>query len=264
MRCFENPDIVHVDGSVDPLRDAETIETELMLADLESIERQIDSMSRKAKSGDKATKEQYEFMLKIKAALDAGKVARTVPVTNEEEAGWMKILGMLTSKPVLYVCNVSEAEAATGNDWTKKVSEMAKQKGSEAVVICASIESEIAQLDSAEEKKEFLGTIGLTEPGLDKIIRAGYRLLGLQTYFTAGPKETRAWTVRTGAKAPEAAGCIHSDFQKGFIRAEVIALPDYIAAGGEVGAKETGKMRQEGKEYVVNDGDVILFRFNVS
>jgi GTP-binding protein YchF len=263
MRCFENPDIVHVDGSVDPLRDAETIETELMLADLESIERQIDSMSRKAKSGDKATKEQYEFMLKIKAALDAGKVARTVVPANEDEIGWMKILGMLTSKPVLYVCNVSEAEAATGNEWTKKVSEMAQQKGSEAVVICASIESEIAQLDSAEEKKEFLGTIGLTEPGLDKIIRAGYRLLGLQTYFTAGPKETRAWTVRTGAKAPEAAGCIHSDFQKGFIRAEVIALSDYIAAGGEVGAKETGKMRQEGKEYVVNDGDVILFRFNV-
>jgi GTP-binding protein YchF len=174
-----------------------------------------------------------------------------------------KSFGLLTMKPILYVCNVSEEEAAEGNDWTKKVKTMAEEQGSSAVIICASIEAEIAQLDTDEEKKEFLETMGLKEPGLNRIIRAGYQLLGLQTYFTAGPKEARAWTIRTGMKAPEAAGVIHTDFQKGFIKAEVIAFSDYVAGKGEQGAKDAGKLRQEGKEYVVHDGDVILFKFNV-
>ncbi|MCB1783320.1 MAG: redox-regulated ATPase YchF [Alphaproteobacteria bacterium] len=263
LRCFEDEDIHHVEGSVDPIRDAETIETELMLADLESITRQIDNIARKAKSGDKDIKGQHEFMLQVKAALEEGKPARTVVPANEDETRWMKTIQMITARPVLYVCNVNEEDAATGNEWTQKVEALAAAQGTQAVTICAAIESEIAQLDSAEEKAEFLETLGLEEAGLDKIVRAGYALLNLQTYFTAGPKETRAWTVRIGAKAPEAAGCIHSDFEKGFIKAEVIAFSDYITCGGEVGAKDKGKMRQEGKEYVVHDGDVILFRFNV-
>ena len=262
LRCFEG-EVIHVEGSVDPIRDAETIETELMLADMDSLGKQVDNIARKAKTGDKATKDQHEFMLKIKAALESGKPARTVVPSSADERGWMKLLQLMTSKPMLYICNVSEEEAATGNDWTKKVESMAKAQGTEAVVICAEIESQIAQLESAEEKKEFLSTMGLVEPGLNKIIRAGYNILGLLTYFTCGPKETRAWTVRKGAAAPEAAGCIHTDFEKGFIRAEVIAFSDYIALKGEQGAKDAGKMRQEGKEYIVADGDVILFRFNV-
>lgn len=263
LRCFEDDDIHHVDGSVDPIRDAEVIETELMLADMDSLGKQIENIARKAKSGDKELKGQHDFMVRVKAALDDGKPARTVVPANEDEVRWMKGLQMISSRPVLYVCNVAESDAATGNDWTKKVAAMAAAQGTQAVVICAAIEAEIAQLDTAEEKTEFLETLGLDEPGLNKIIRAGYSLLNLQTYFTVGPKETRAWTVRIGAKAPEAAGCIHTDFQKGFIKAEVIAFDDYIACGGEVGAKDKGKMRQEGKEYVVRDGDVILFRFNV-
>ena len=262
LRCFEG-EVIHVEGSVDPIRDAETIETELMLADMDSLGKQVDNIARKAKTGDKAPKDQHEVMLKIKAALESGKPARTVVPSSADERGWMKLLQLMTSKPMLYICNVSEEEAATGNDWTKKVESMAKAQGTEAVVICAEIESQIAQLESAEEKKEFLSTMGLVEPGLNKIIRAGYNILGLLTYFTCGPKETRAWTVRKGAAAPEAAGCIHTDFEKGFIRAEVIAFSDYIALKGEQGAKDAGKMRQEGKEYIVADGDVILFRFNV-
>jgi hypothetical protein len=263
LRCFEDGDITHVDGSVDPIRDAETIETELLLADLESLEKQVANIERKAKGGDKEVKAQYEFMVKIKAALDEGKPARTVTPENPDEIRWSQQLGMLTAKPILYVCNVNEDDAANGNDFSAKVAEMAKQQGAESVVICAAIEAEIAQLESIEEKKEFLESIGLEEAGLDRIIRAGYKLLGLQTYFTAGPKESRAWTVRKGAKAPEAAGAIHTDFEKGFIKAEVIAYDDYVGLGGEQAAKDGGKMRQEGKEYVVVDGDVILFRFNV-
>ncbi|MCK6418258.1 MAG: redox-regulated ATPase YchF [Alphaproteobacteria bacterium] len=263
LRCFENPDVIHVEGSVDPIRDAETIETELMLADLDSLERQIDGIARRAKSGDKDLKAQHDYMVRIKASLDAGKPARTAPPANEDEARFLPTFGLLTSKPILYVCNVAEDESATGNAWSEKVAAMAKAQGSESVVISAAIESEIAQLGSDEEKKEFLSTLGLNEPGLDRIIRAGYRLLGLQTYFTAGPKETRAWTIHTGDKAPEAAGKIHTDFQKGFIRAEVIAFADYIALKGEAAARDAGKLRQEGKDYVVQDGDVILFRFNV-
>jgi len=262
LRCFEDDDIHHVDGSVDPIRDAEVIETELLLADLESIDKQIENIARKARGGDKDIVAQQEVMKRVKVLLDEGKPARSVDLTHDE-IPFFKTLGMLTGKPILYVCNVSEDDAATGNDLTAKVEAMAAQQGAQSVTICASIESEIAQLDSAEERAEFLETIGLEEPGLNKIIRAGFNLLGLQTYFTAGPKEARAWTVRTGAKAPEAAGEIHTDFEKGFIKAEVIGFDDFIAAKGEQGAKDTGKMRMEGKEYVVKDGDVILFKFNV-
>lgn len=263
LRCFEDENVTHVEGSVDPLRDAEIIETELMLADLDSLERQIDAISRKAKSGDKEIRPQYDFMLKIQTALEHGKPARSIEPVNEDQRRWVRELQMITSKPVLYVCNVAEEDAVSGNAWTQQVEKMARAQRAEIVVICAAIEAEIVQLDTAKEKEEFLKEIGLEEAGLDKIIRAGYRLLGLQTFFTAGPKEARAWTVPKGAAAPEAAGRIHTDFQKGFIRAEVIAFDDYIALGGEQGAREAGKMRQEGKTYIVQDGDIILFRFNV-
>lgn len=263
LRCFENGDITHVEGSVDPLRDMETIETELMLADLDSVAKQAENLAKKAKSGERDIKAQHAFVLRVKEALDAGKPARSVEPSNEDEIRWMRLLQMMTSKPVLYVCNVSEDDAAAGNKWSEQVAILAKTQGSVSVVISAAIESEIAQLETNEEKKEFFETIGLSEPGLNKIIRAGHELLGLQTYFTCGPKEARAWTIRKGAKAPEAAGVIHSDFEKGFIRAEVIGYDDFIACNGEQGAKEAGKLRSEGKEYVVKDGDVILFRFNV-
>ncbi len=262
LRCFENDDITHVDGSVDPIRDAETIETELMLADLQSLEKQIENAARKAKSGDKELKAQLEIMQKVKGVLDEGQPARTVQI-DKDEAKYFKMLQLLSAKPVLFVCNVNEDEAAAGNSWTEKVQEMAKAQNAEVVIISAEIESEIAQMETAEEKQEFLESLGLDESGLDKIIRSSYKLLKLQTYFTAGPKEARAWTVHIGASAPEAAGVIHSDFQKGFIRAETIACKDYIACKGEAGAKEAGKMRSEGKDYIVQDGDVILFRFNV-
>ncbi len=261
LRCFDDPNNNHDEGSVDPVRDAEVVETELILSDMESLGKQINNIEKKAKSGDKELKAQLDFMLKIKEALDAGKAARTVSVPDDQRKTF-RMLQLLTSKPVLYVCNVKEEDAGSGNAWTKAAAEMAKKQGAGCVVICAEIESQIAQLGSDAEKTEFLAAIGLTEPGLNKIIRAGHDLLGLQTYFTAGPKEARAWTVRRGAKAPEAAGAIHTDFEKGFIKAEVIALADYLALG-ENGAKEAGKMRQEGKDYTVQDGDVILFRFNV-
>ncbi len=262
LRCFDDPNIIHVEGSVDPVRDAETVETELMLADMDSLAKQISNIEKRAKSGDKELKAQLDFMLKVKEALDAGKAARTVPVPDDQQKTF-RMLQLMTSKPVLYVCNVKEEAAATGNDWTKQVKTMADKQGAGCVVICAAIEAEIAQLASAEEKAEFLQTIGLDEPGLNKIIREGYRILGLQTYFTVGPKEARAWTVRRGARAPEAAGAIHTDFEKGFIKAEVIAMSDFTGLGGEQPCKDAGKMRQEGKEYLVQDGDVILFRFNV-
>ncbi len=263
LRCFEDGDITHVEGSVDPIRDAETIETELMLADLESLEKQITNIERKAKGGDKELTGQLDLMKRMKAVLDEGRPARDAAPENPDEIRWSKNIGMLTAKSILYVCNVNEDDAANGNDWTKKVAEMAVEKKASSVIICASIESEIAQLETAEEKNEFLEAIGLEEAGLDRIIKAGYALLGLQNYFTVGPKEARAWTIRTGAKAPEAAGAIHSDFEKGFIKAEVIAYEDFVELNGEQGAKDQGKMRQEGKEYVVKDGDIILFRFNV-
>lgn len=263
LRCFEDDDITHVDGSVDPIRDAETIETELLLADLDSLDKQIGNIERKAKGGDKELIGQCDYMKRVKEALDKGEPARTVQPENPDEERWAKQLGMLTAKPILYVCNVSEDDAATGNDLSNKVADMAAGLGAQSVVICASIESEIAQLESADEKAEFLEAIGLETAGLDRIIKAGYDLLGLHTYFTAGPKEARAWTIRQEAKAPEAAGAIHTDFEKGFIKAEVIAFEDYVGLGGEQPAKDAGKMRQEGKEYLVANGDVILFRFNV-
>lgn len=262
LRCFEDENITHVENSVDPIRDAEIIETELMLADLESLERQMDNMAKKAKSGDKELKSQLEFFEKIRAALNEGKPARSVTVPEDMEKA-VRELFLMTAKPMLYVCNVLEGDAQNGNAMTEKVAAMAKSKNYEHVIICAEIESQIAQLGSEEEKSEFLESLGLTEPGLNKIIRAGYKLLGLETYFTVGPKEARAWTIPVGARAPQAAGVIHTDFERGFIRAEVIAFGDYVACKGEQGAKDNGKYRSEGKEYVVQDGDVILFRFNV-
>ncbi|TVQ81775.1 MAG: redox-regulated ATPase YchF [Micavibrio sp.] len=262
LRCFEDGNITHVEGSVDPLRDAEIIETELMLADLESLEKRIPAMEKKMRGGDKKTAEQLELMRRILVVLQEGKPARKAE-WNADEAEDVRQLQLLTTKPVLYICNVSEADAASGNPWTEKVAVMAAEKGADSVVICAAIESEIAQLDTEEEKREFLAEIGLDEPGLNKVIRAGYALLDLITFFTVGPKEARAWTVKRNAKAPQAAGVIHTDFEKGFIRAETIAGDVYLALGGEQKAKDAGKMRQEGKDYVVQDGDVMHFRFNV-
>lgn len=262
LRCFEDENITHVEHSVDPIRDAEIIETELMLADMESLERQMENMAKKAKSGDKELKSQLEFFAKIRDALHAGLPARSVAIPDDMQKP-VRELFLMTTKPMLYVCNVLEGDAATGNPMTERVAAMAKEKNAESVIICAEIESQIAQLGSEDEKKEFLESLGLEEPGLNKIIRAGYKILGLQTYFTVGPKEARAWTIPTGAKAPQAAGVIHTDFERGFIKAEVIAFDDYVACKGEQGAKEHGKARQEGKEYVVADGDVILFKFNV-
>ncbi|HRC25812.1 MAG TPA: redox-regulated ATPase YchF [Alphaproteobacteria bacterium] len=262
LRCFDDPDIVHVEGSVDPVRDAETVETELLIADLESVEKQIRTIEKKAKSGDKDSRIQLDLLDRVQKALADGRPARDIDLSEEERKPF-RMLQLLSAKPVLYVCNVREADASTGNEWSARVDRMAESKKSGHVVICAEIESQIAQLGDESEKKEFLDSLGLAETGLNKIIRAGYGLLGLLTYFTAGPKEARAWTVRAGAKAPEAAGCIHSDFERGFIRAEVISYADYIGYNGEHGAKEAGKARQEGKDYTVHDGDIMLFRFNV-
>lgn len=263
LRCFEDENVTHVEGSTDPIRDKEIIETELMLADLESLEKRIEPARKKAKGGDKEAAVQVAVMDKCLVALREGLPARTVTFSLEDEQRAYHQLHLLTSKPVLYVCNVLESDAAEGNGYSKTVAEMAQAEGAQHVVICAAIEAEIAQLGSDEEKQEFLSAIGLSEPGLNRVIRAGYRLLDLITFFTVGPKETRAWTVRRNAKAPQAAGEIHTDFERGFIRAETIAFDDYVNLGGETAAKEAGKMRQEGKEYIVQDGDVMLFRFNV-
>ncbi len=259
LRCFEDDDITHVEGGVDPVRDAEIIETELMLADLESLEKRLDRLEKKAKTGDKEAKYLASLMRKATDLLENGKPARLADIPPEQEKDW-KALNLLTSKPVLYVCNVDEASAASGNAFSEKVQAMAEEQGAGAIVISAAIEEELAQLPE-EERVEFLESLGLEEAGLDRLIKAGYDLLDLITYFTCGPKETRAWTVRRGTKAPQAAGVIHTDFEKGFIRAEVIAYEDYMACGGETGAKEAGKMRLEGKDYVVQDGDVMHFRF---
>ncbi|MGH1398843.1 MAG: redox-regulated ATPase YchF [Alphaproteobacteria bacterium] len=263
LRCFEDDDITHVDGSVDPIRDAETIEMELILADMSSVENQITSLGKKARGNDADAKAQLAMAEAVKTLLDEGKPARLLEVADDpDEKRLFKMLQLLSSKPVLYVCNVSEDDAADGNDLTAKVAAMAEGQGAQSVVISAAVEAEIAQMDSEEDKAEFLADMGLDDSGLNKIIKAGFSLLGLQTYFTVGPQEARAWTIRVGAKAPEAAGVIHSDFEKGFIKAETIAYEDFVALNGEAGAKEAGKMRQEGKEYIVADGDVILFRFN--
>ena len=261
LRCFESEDITHVDGSVDPIRDAETIETELMLADLESLERRYDQVSKRAKTGDRESKEQAAVMEPIIAALQDGQPARTVEFAKEQRET-VRRLQLLTDKPIMYICNVDEESAGTGNDWSSKVTAWAAEQGAASVTIAAAIEAEVASLPE-EEQSEFLESLGLAEPGLHRVIQAGYGLLGLLTFFTAGPKEARAWTVRDGAPAPEAAGAIHTDFQRGFIAAETIGFDDYVACNGEQGAKEAGKMRQEGREYRVKDGDVLLFRFNV-
>lgn len=259
LRCFEDSDITHVENRIDPIADAEVVETELMLADLESCEKRLANVEKKSKTGDKEAKAQVALIEKALTLLREGKPARLAKLTPEEEPGW-RALQLLTSKPVVYVCNVEEASAATGNAYSRKVEERAKVEGAACVVISAKIESEFAGLPP-EDRDAFLNEMGLAEPGLNRLIRAGYALLDLVTYFTVGPKEARAWTIQRGTKAPQAAGVIHTDFEKGFIRAETIAYEDFINLGGEAGARDAGKMRLEGKEYVVKDGDVMHFRF---
>lgn len=265
IRCFEDDNITHVEGGVDPIRDTEIVETELMIADLESLEKRLDQAIKKAKGGDKESIIRVSVIEPIVKALNAGKPARVAAPdeANKEAYKEYMMLQLLTAKPVLYVCNVDEESAAKGNKFSDKVMQKAKSEGAEAVVISAAIESEVAQLEELSEQKEFLESLGLEETGLSKIIRAGYHLLGLQTYFTAGVKEVRAWTFLKGYKAPQCAGVIHSDFERGFIRAETIAYDDFIKYGGEQPCKEAGKMRSEGKEYEVKDGDLLNFLFNV-
>src|SRR6476620_6463402 len=260
VRGSEDSDITHVEGKIAPLADIETIETELMLSDRDSLEKRVDNLSKKAKGNDKDAKEQLDLVNRTLVLLREGKPARLVERKAEEERAF-GMLGLLSSKPVLYVCNVEEGSAATGNSFSKAVEEQAAKEGAVAVVISAKLESEIATI-SREERADFLETLGLEEAGLDRLIRAGYTLLDLITYFTVGPKEARAWTIYRGTKAPGAAGVIHTAFEKGFIRAETIAYDDYIAGNGEAGARDAGKLRLEGKEYVVADGDVMHFRFN--
>jgi ribosome-binding ATPase len=262
LRCFEDDDITHVEGRIDPVADAETVETELMLADLEGLERRIVQIRKRAGGKDKEALTVLPMMEKALELLQAGKPARLLlKGIAAEDLRILQGLNLLTSHPVLYVCNVAEKDAATGNEHTRAVEKMASAQGARVVVISAAIEAEVAQLPD-EEAREFLADLGLSEPGLDRLIRAGYDLLDLITFFTAGPKETRAWTIQKGAKAPQAAGVIHTDFERGFIRAQTIGYNDFVSLGGEVPAKEAGKARDEGKEYVVQDGDVMLFKFN--
>ena len=260
LRCFEDGDVTHVDGRVDPLSDSETIETELMLADIESIEKRLQGLVRKIKGGDKEASQQDRLLRAALAVLEDGQPARSLTIDEEDAKAW-KLLQLLTAKPILYVCNVDEAYAATGNEFSEKVARMAAEQQAGHVVISAQIEEEISQLD-AEEAEMFLSEMGLEEAGLDRLIRAGYALLELETYFTVGPKEARAWTIRNGTLAPQAAGVIHGDFERGFIRSETIAYNDFVTLGGEQPAKEAGKMRAEGKSYIVKDGDVLHFLFN--
>jgi len=259
LRCFEDEDISHVEGRIDPLADAETVETELMLADLESLEKRLPALEKKAKGSDKEAKHAVELINAALVPLRAGKPARLAEIREEDKRAF-KALNLLTSKPVLYVCNVDEASARDGNAFSDRVAERAADEGASAIVISAKIEAELAGLDQ-DERRDYLAELGLAEPGLNRLIREGYKLLDLITYFTAGPKETRAWTIRRNTRAPQAAGVIHTDFEKGFIRAETTTFEDYLACNGEAGAREAGKMRLEGKEYVVQDGDVMHFRF---
>jgi len=262
LRCFEDANVTHVEGSVEPIRDAETIETELMLADLESIEKRRIAAEKRVRGADKDAKAEMNVIESVLAALKDGKAARTVAVPAELKPV-LKSLQLLTAKPVLYIANVEEAAAAKGNAQSQRVADYAKRQGAQSVVISAAIEAEVAQLADAEERRAFLESLGLKETGLARVIRAGYALLDLVTFFTVGPKEAHAWTVRKGAKAPEAAGAIHTDFEKGFIRAEVIAYDDYVACNGEQGAKDAGKLRIEGAEYTIVDGDILHIRFNL-
>ena len=260
LRCFEDSDVAHVEGSIDPIRDAETVETELMLADLDSLEKRLPALQKRAKGGDKESAAQAALIEPIVAALQEGHPARVAIPSGQAEAA--KRLQLLTSKPVLYVCNVEETSVATGNAHSSRVAARAEAEGARFVLVSAAIEAEVSQLPPAD-RGEFLEGLGLHESGLDRVIGAGYSLLGLVTYFTVGPKEARAWTIVRGTKAPQAAAVIHNDFERGFIACETISYEDYIAGNGEAGAKDAGKMRVEGKEYVVRDGDVLLFRFNV-
>ena len=262
LRCFEDGDVTHVEGKVDPIADAETVETELMLSDLDSLEKRVPALAKKAMQGDKEAKVGAAVLSQALDLLREGKPARLTRPRDEDEARVFAQAQLLTAKPVLYVCNVDESDAANGNAYSARVFDKAKAEGAEAVVVSAAIEAEIATMPS-EDRGEFLAELGLAETGLARVITAGYKLLHLLTFFTVGPKEARAWTVHAGAKAPQAAGEIHTDFERGFIRAETIAFDDYIALGGESGARDAGKLRQEGKEYLVHDGDVMLFRFNV-
>jgi ribosome-binding ATPase len=262
LRCFEDDDIQHVDNKIDPISDAETVETELMLSDLESLEKRVPNYQKKAAQGDKEAKLNAEVLGRALDLLRDGKPARLTAINDAEERRVFDLAQLITSKPVLYVCNVEESSAANGNAYSAKVFEKAKAEGAEAVVVSAAIEAEISTMP-AEDREVFLDDLGLTETGLARVIRAGYELLHLITFFTAGPKEARAWTVHKGDTAPNAAGAIHTDFEKGFIRAETMAYQDYVDHNGEAGAKEAGKWRSEGKEYLVKDGDIMLFRFNV-
>ncbi len=261
LRCFEDSEVTHVEGKIDPLADAETVETELMLADMESLEKRRTGVEKKAKGGDKEARESLAMIDEVLVLLQGGKPARRLDRSDPARRRVFRRLQLLTAKPVLYVCNVDEASAADGNSMSAQVTRMAASEGAGCVVISAEVEAQIAELDDADDRLEFLAGLGLTDSGLTQVIGAGYALLDLITFFTAGPKQARAWTVRKGAKAPRAAGVIHTDFEKGFIRAETISHDDFIACGGEQGAKDAGKMRLEGKEYEVRDGDVMLFRF---
>ena len=263
LRCFDDENITHVNGKVDPIADSEIVEIELMLADLESVTKRLAALEKKIRANDKEAARHKEVLLKVQAALEQAKLARTVIGDDEEGLRAVYDLHLFSMKPILYLCNVLEGEAAEGNEYSSRVAIKAAEVNAQSLVISSKIESEIASLETEEEKVEFLEAIGLEETGLNKIIRSGYKLLNLQSYFTIGPKEARAWMFRVGSTAPEAAGIIHTDFQKGFIRAETISFEDYIAHQGEAGAKENGRMRLEGKDYIVKDGDVIHFRFNV-
>jgi GTP-binding protein YchF len=262
LRCFEGTDVTHVEGSIDPLRDAELVETELLLADIDGLERRRDGLIKRARGGDRQARDLLALIEAVLPPMQEGRPARALDLDDDRRRACLRELNLLTAKPVLYVANVEEASASTGNPLARAVVAHAEATGAAAVVVSAGIEAELVDLP-AGERAEFLASLGLTEPGLNRVIRAGYRLLDLITFFTAGPKEARAWTVRRGATAPEAAGTIHSDFQRGFIAAETISYEDYVACNGEQGAKEAGRMRQEGRGYVVQDGDVMLFRFNV-
>ena len=263
LRCFDDDNVTHVDGSVDPVRDKEVIDTELQLRDLETIEGRISRVQKQAQAGDREAKAQYEVMKRYQDALEQGKSARTVELGSKEEERIAHDLFLLTNKPVLYVCNVDDASAATGNHYVDAVREAVKDEDAQVLVIAAETESEIAELETYEERQMFLEEIGLKESGVNRLIKSAYALLNLQTFLTAGPKEVRAWTFHKGSKAPQCAGVIHSDFERGFIRAEVIKYDDYVALGSEQAVKEAGKMHVEGKDYVMQDGDIVVFRFNV-
>ncbi|MDX1362910.1 redox-regulated ATPase YchF [Arenibacter latericius] len=263
LRCFDNDNIVHVDGSINPIRDKETIDMELQLKDLETVEKKLDKVKRAAKTGNKEAQKEEAVLLKVKQGLEAGDSVRAIDISKEDRAEFVKPLQFITDKPVMYVCNVDEDAATTGNAYVEQVKEAVAKENAEVIFLAVGTEADITELDSYEERQLFLEDIGLSEPGSAKLIRGAYRLLNLDTYFTAGVKEVRAWTIPVGATAPQAAGVIHTDFEKGFIRAEVIAYEDFVNYGSEAKVKEAGKMRVEGKEYIVKDGDVVHFRFNV-